>query len=106
MGERKRNAKRGEPPIPLEPIDLLVGLAPGVELQADDLPPDLALRADGEAAPAITNVAEAGKLLRTDDDTVRRLIRSPAIEPSARRPRRRDRARAGVVPRSRTRPGE
>lgn len=108
MGERRkrRNAGPGERPIPLEPVDLLAGLAPGVELQADDLPAQLHRGAAG-AQPAVTSVTEAGRLLRAGDATIRRLIRTTAIEPSpARARRRRHRERAGVVPRSRTRPGE
>ena len=109
MGERRRSTtrSRGEAPIPLEPVDLLAGLAAGVELQADDVPALLAERS-GPPAPALTTVAAAGKLLRTGDATVRRLIRSAAIEPTPTRSRRRRRDvdRAGVVPRSRSRPGE
>src|SRR5439155_18356881 len=39
-GMRRRRVRRHvEPPIPLGSVDLLAGLAPGVELAADDLPP-------------------------------------------------------------------
>jgi len=111
MGERRRSTtrSRGEAPIPLDPVDLLAGLAPGVELQADDVPSRLADRSGRvPPAPALTTVAETGKLLRTGDATVRQLIRSAAIEPALGRRRRRrgERERAGVVPRSRARPGE
>ena len=103
MAERRRakGHRSPEAPIPLAPIDLLAGLAPGLELQADG-------DADASDDAVTTTVAETGKLLRADDDTIRRLIRSAAIEPGSARSRKRggERARAGVVPRTRTRPGE
>ena len=44
---RKREDRRlyeddGKGPIPLDPVSLLAGLAPGLELTADDLPPGIA----------------------------------------------------------------
>jgi hypothetical protein len=85
-------------PIPLEPIDLLAGLAPDVQLDADGENP----------GAATTTVAETGRLLRSGDATVRRLIRRPMIAPREPAPddEPSERERAGVPPRSRERPGE
>jgi hypothetical protein len=83
------------PPIPLEPIDLLAGLAPGVELQAGDV---------------VTSVAQTGKLLRSGDTTIRRLIRTRVIRPcpsDSPASGDDDLERAGVVlPRDPRKPGE
>jgi len=76
---RKRRGRRQRPPLALEPIDLLAGLAPGVELEADPVPPGLAGAEDGE--PATADVNDVGRLLRVAEPTVRRLIRTPAIRP-------------------------
>src|SRR3989442_722157 len=107
---RRRRAQRGtEPPIPLGSVDLLAGLAPGVELAADDLPAGIAPEADSTVAePASLTVSEAGRLIRSGDGTVRRLIRTPLLtpgEPSAPRPET-DVDRAGVPPRTPDKPGE
>jgi len=109
MGKGRRDATGpGAVPIPLDPVDLLAGLASGVELFADDLPPDV--DADAEDDAAVTSVAEVGKLLRSGDDTVRRLIRTPGLAPRAAADApgvpEIEPERAGVVPRTRTRPGE
>ena len=101
MAERRRRSdtKRpaAEPPIPCEPVDLLAGIAPGVELAADE----------DAGEPASMTVAEAGKLLRSGDDTIRRLIRTATLRPAAPgAPRTDEVARAGVPPRTRDRPGE
>jgi len=40
-GRRGGDQREREAPIPLDPVDLLAGLAPGVELQTDDLPPGI-----------------------------------------------------------------
>jgi hypothetical protein len=106
--KRARRAP-AEPPIPVEAVDLLAGLAPGVELCADPLPAGLGPEAAGgaENTPRLS-VADTGRLLRSGDDTIRRLIRRPGIGPMP------DGAptgptevcRAGVPPRSRRRPGE
>ena len=76
---RRRRAKAGLQPIPLGGADLLAGLAPGVELGADDLPPGIA---DAAArTPAAVTVDDVGRLLRSDEPTVRRLIRTPVLRP-------------------------
>ena len=107
---RPRRARRAvEPPIPIQPVDLLAGIAPGVDLRADDLPPgiDAEVPADGATRTRLT-VAEAGKLIRAGDETVRRLIRTDMLKPvDPKRPRRfGDVDRAGVPPRSADKPGE
>jgi excisionase family DNA binding protein len=114
---RRRERAGGEerapagPPIPLAPVDLLAGIAPGVELHADGIPPGIA-SAD-EPADATMSVAEAGRLLRCGDATIRRLIRTAVLRPVEaagdirfRRQDVEDLARAGVVPRTPQRPGE
>jgi len=102
-GEAKR---RSPAPIPLDPIDLLAGLAPGVELHADGLP-----ESDGdEPERATTTVAEAGRMIRAGERTVRRLIRTTVLKPAAGSQSDQspveDNDRAGLVPRTRDRPGE
>lgn len=72
------NKKHG--PIPLEPIDLLAGLAPGLELETDPLPAGVADAEDDE--PAVATANDIGRLLRVVEPTVRRLIRTPGIEPT------------------------
>jgi hypothetical protein len=111
MGTKRRRGRsprpRSERPIPLAPVDLLAGLAPGILLHADDLPPGVA--SGGEAStPATTTVAETGKLVRSGDRTVRRLIRTPvlAVEGGVDASRAADTERAGVLPRTRDKPGE
>jgi hypothetical protein len=99
-------AKRGSPtPIPLEPVDLLAGLAPGVELHADGLPEE------GDDSERVTaTVAEAGRMIRAGEGTVRRLIRTTVLKPATAAHTDQspveDEDRAGVVPRTRERPGE
>jgi len=100
-----RGGKRAveAPPIPLEPVDLLAGLGPGVELVADEVPEDVPVDGGLEDAAVVT-VTEVGKLLRQGEPTVRRLIRTPEIaadgkgDPAA--------YEATMVPRSRQRPSE
>jgi hypothetical protein len=97
---RRRRAQGGAQPIPLGAVDLLAGLAPGVELGADDLPPGIA---DASArTPAAVTVDDVGRLLRSDDPTVRRLIRTPVLRP------RKDAMRTVVPPPRRPpdKPGE
>jgi hypothetical protein len=107
--KRARRARAPEPPIALDSIDLLAGLAPGVELCADDLPPGIATASESQLPePASMTVAEAGRLIRTGDGTVRRLIRTTVLTPPD-RPRPRvaaDTDRAGVPPRTPDKPGE
>jgi hypothetical protein len=79
----------------------LAGLAPGVELHADGV------ASTGETAT--TSVTEAGRLLRSGDATIRRLIRTRVLEPSHAPDAEAVDAevdRAGVPPRTRRRPGE
>jgi hypothetical protein len=94
------------PPIPLAPVDLLAGLAPGVELQADDLPPGI-VDDPGATAPTATavTVSQAGKLVRAGEGTVRRLVRGRVITPGSRELIAGD-DRAGVLPRTPDKPGE
>ena len=106
-GRRKREtSERREPgPFALEPVDLLAGLAPGLELQADDVP----LAVDPDAPlPATTTVAEAGRMIRAGDGTIRRLIRTRVLRPAERSSARAGAGtdRAGVLPRTREKPGE
>ncbi len=108
-GTGRRRARR-EAPIPLEPIDLLAGLAPDVELHADDLPPGIdppGLDPTAGPTPATISVAAAGRQLRSGDATVRRLIRTPVLAPDETvAPRPGDVDRAGVPPRTPDKPGE
>ncbi len=99
---RRPRLTEDRPPIPLEPVDLLAGIAPGVELCADDS------IASDEPDDATVSVAEVGRMLRSGDATLRRLIRSPGIRPSPPRPDAppRDPMRAGVPPRTPEKPGE
>ena len=112
MGEERQRSRRGRGgrPIPLDPVDLLAGLAPDVELRADQVSSDVEGRpGDGSM---VATVAEVGKLVRSGEETIRRLIRSPGLRPLApgEKPPDADEGteveRAGVVPRTRTRPGE
>jgi hypothetical protein len=112
-GSKARTRKRTTPlapPLPLSPIELLAGLGPDVELLADDLPPGIAgTSPDGGPTPAMTTVAEAGKLLRAGDATVRRLVRTRGVLAGSRDPipRAAERDRAGVLPRTTPdKPGE
>lgn len=66
-------------PIPLDPVNLLAGLAPGVELSVDDLPRGVA--GAEETTPVTVTVNEVGRLLRCSETTVRRLIRTAVLRP-------------------------
>ena len=111
-GSKARARKRKTPlapPLPLSPLELLAGLGPDVELLADDLPPGIAgTSPDGGPTPAMTTVAEAGKLLRAGDATVRRLVRTRGVLAGSGDPipRAVERDRAGVPPRTPDKPGE
>ncbi|MFN8544736.1 MAG: hypothetical protein U0807_11120 [Candidatus Binatia bacterium] len=85
-GHQGAGAASERPPvIPLEPIDLLAGLATGIELETDDLPAGVA---GAEETTAVrVSVNEVGRLLRSEDATIRRLIRTPAIRPGESEPR-------------------
>ena len=112
VGPRAKAARDTTPPIPAEPVDLLAGLAPGVELHADDVPPGLWPEGPGTALPAQMSVAEAGKMLRSGDTTIRRLIRTPELQAARAGKLPSDRRaaghvdRAGAPPPTRRRPGE
>jgi hypothetical protein len=108
MGRRRtRGGATGDertPPFPIAAVDLLAGIGPGVELHADAPEVDSTEHVD----PATTTVAETGKLLRSGDSTIRRLIRTAVLRPvesSGDEPPT-EPERAGVVPRTRRRPGE
>ena len=83
MGRRREDRRlyenRGKGPIPLDPVDLLAGIAPGLELTADDLPPGVA--GNARAEEAMVTVEELGRLLRVSESTIRRLIRTAVIRP-------------------------
>jgi hypothetical protein len=101
---RARRRRRGAVPIPLEPVELLAGLAPGVVLGADELP--AALAAEVRPVEPTTTVAEVGKLLRGGDTTVRRLIRGQLVTSAGAPASPGEPARAGVLRRTPERPGE
>jgi len=123
-GERRKSGSRASTravrarrtraaPIPLAPIELLAGLGPGVDLEADDLPPGLDPESlAGEPLSARVTVGEVGKHLRSGDRTLRRLIRTPVVRPVPAggeglvEGRDVEVCRAGVPPRDRRRPGE
>ncbi len=75
----ERSEARKSPPIPLEPVNLLAGLAPGVELVVDDLPAGVAGAETTE--PVTVSVDEIGRWLRCSEATVRRLIRTAVLRP-------------------------
>jgi len=77
--EEPQARKPAPPPIPLDPVNLLAGLAPGLELVVDDLPAGVA-GAD-ETLPMTVTVDEIGRLLRCSEATVRRLIRTAVLRP-------------------------
>lgn len=83
MGRRREDRRLyeddGKAPIPLDPVHLLAGLAPGLELTADDLPPGIA--GNPRAEEAMVTVEELGRMLRVNESTVRRLIRTAVIRP-------------------------
>jgi hypothetical protein len=109
MGRGREDARRRAggkkpqpPPIPLEPVDLLAGLAPDVELHADRV----ALEPDAAEKPAVTDAAQVGKLVRSGEATVRRLIRSATLRPAPAATDDVEPERAGVLPRTPDKPGE
>ena len=108
--KRRRPSSEQRTPLLARPVNLLAGIAPGVDLGADDLPGGVA---GAEATtPATVGVEEVGKMLRCGDTTVRRLIQSGALRPIEQRGevrlRRRDvlALRAGVLPPTPDKPGE
>jgi hypothetical protein len=83
MGRRREDQRLyedgGKGPIPLDPVDLLAGIAPGLELTADDLPAGIA--GNERAEEAMVTVEELGRMLRVNETTIRRLIRTAVIRP-------------------------
>jgi hypothetical protein len=71
--------RRKAPPIAIEPVDLLAGLGPGMSLAADDLPAGVA----GAEKPTPTEVGvnDVGRLIRSGEPTVVRLIRTAMLRP-------------------------
>ena len=115
MGRRDRDGERlyedeERGPIPLDPVNLLAGIAPGLELTAGDLPAGIA--GNDATCEATVTVEELGRLLRLGETTVRRLIRTAVIKPvmvggEARIPRSQIEAyRAGLHRNSEDKPGE
>ena len=107
---RRRPSSEQRAPLPVRPVNLLAGIAPGVDLGADDLPGGVA---GAEATtPATVTVEEVGKMLRCGDATVRRLIQSGVLRPVEQRGKVRIRRtevlalRAGVLPATSDKPGE
>jgi excisionase family DNA binding protein len=79
VADERSDERKPAPPIPLAPVNVLAGLAPGVELTVDDLPAGVA-GAD-ETQPMTVTVDEIGRLLRCSEATVRRLIRTAVLRP-------------------------
>ena len=62
-------------PIPLDPLSLITGIAPGITLEST-------VSTDGSMPAAATvSVDEVGRLLRCSEATVRRLIRTAVLRP-------------------------
>jgi excisionase family DNA binding protein len=99
-----------EPVIPLDPMSVLAGIAPGLVLEVDPLPAGIAGNAETE--PMTVSVEEVGRLLRCGEPTVRRLIRTAVLKPvlvdGEARVRREDvdAYRNAMLPRSADKPSE
>ena len=109
-GRRKKTGAdaTGAGPIALDPVDLLAGLGSGLELQVDDVPAGIDPDAPDTSVPASTTVSDTGRLIRSGDGTIRRLIRTRVLRPSGTSSGRVDAGtdRAGVLPRTPDKPGE
>ena len=81
---RGRGRKGRSAPIALRSVDVLAGIGPGVELEADDLPAGVA--GNDQPTPAVLTVEELGKLLRSGEPTVHRLIRTRVLTPAGKAP--------------------
>lgn len=84
MGDERATARaprapRHAPPIPLDAISVLAGLAPGLVLETDDVPAGVAGVTQDQ--PSTVTVEEVGKMLRCGESTVRRLIRTAVLRP-------------------------
>ena len=83
MGRRRDDGRLYEKgdlvPIPIDPVNVLAGIAPGLELTVDDLPAGIA--GNAETAEAMLTVEELGRMLRVGENTIRRLIRTAVIRP-------------------------
>jgi excisionase family DNA binding protein len=108
---RRRTPGDVEPgPIPLDPISVLAGIAPGVVLESDPLPAGIA--GNAETQQVTVSVEEVGRLLRCGEPTVRRLIRTAVLKPvlvdGEARVRREDvdAYRNSMLPRSADKPSE
>jgi len=66
-------------PIPLDPMSVLAGIAPGLTLEVDPVPAGLA--GNDAPEPMTITVEEVGRLLRCGEPTVRRLIRTAVLKP-------------------------
>jgi hypothetical protein len=65
---------RARGPIPLDPLTVITGIAPGVTLEGTVSP-------DGGVPAVPISVDEVGRLLRCSEATVRRLIRTAVLRP-------------------------
>lgn len=81
MGTRRTQGGRPVPeealrrgPIPLDAVGLLAGIAPELELNATVSP-------DGSVESAPVSVEEVGRMLRCNEATIRRLIRTAVLRP-------------------------
>lgn len=75
-----RTLPEDEPdPIPLDPVNLLAGIGSGLELTTDPLPAGVA--GNDEDQEAWVSLADVGRLLRVNEATVRKLIRTAVIRP-------------------------
>lgn len=66
-------------PIPLDPMSVLAGIAPGLTLEVDPLPAGVA--GNEQTEQMTVTVEEVGRLLRCGEPTVRRLIRTAVLKP-------------------------